>query len=79
MLTKVQRWCNRLALRIPKAFATDARIENDTVVEVSSVDGRLEISGARIQPGQKPGLESTTSRVSVQIAFSDVRGSIAGG
>jgi antitoxin MazE len=41
MLTKVQKWGNSLALRIPKAFATDARLENNSVVEVSLVDGQI--------------------------------------
>ncbi len=41
MLTKVQKWGNSLALRIPKAFAIDARLENDTVVEVSLVQGQI--------------------------------------
>jgi len=43
MLTKVQKWGNSLALRIPKAFALDAQLENDTVVEVSLVDGQIVI------------------------------------
>lgn len=41
MLTKVQKWGNSLALRIPKAFALDAQIDNDSVVEVSVVDGQI--------------------------------------
>lgn len=43
MLTKVQKWGNSLALRIPKAFALDAKIENDSIVEVSYVDGQIVI------------------------------------
>ncbi len=35
MLIKVQKWGNSLALRIPKAFAIDAQLENDSVVEIS--------------------------------------------
>jgi len=41
MLTKVQKWGNSLALRIPKAFALDAQLENDSVVEVSLIDGQI--------------------------------------
>jgi antitoxin MazE len=41
MLTKVQKWGNSLALRIPKSFAADAQIEKDTIVEVSLVDGQI--------------------------------------
>lgn len=43
MLTKVQKLGNGLALRIPKAFALDAQLENDSVVEVSLVDGKIVI------------------------------------
>ncbi len=43
MLTKVQKWGNSLALRIPKAFALDAQLDNDSVVEVSLVDGQIVI------------------------------------
>jgi antitoxin MazE len=43
MLTKVQKWGNSLAVRIPKAFALDARLNNDSVVEVSLVDGQIVI------------------------------------
>jgi len=43
MLTKVQKWGNSLALRIPKAFALDAQLDKDSVVEVSLVDGQIVI------------------------------------
>ncbi len=43
MLTKVQKWGNSLALRIPKAFALDAQLENDSLVEISLVDGQVVI------------------------------------
>jgi antitoxin MazE len=41
MLTKVQKWGNSLALRIPKAFALDAQLENDSLVEISIVEGQI--------------------------------------
>ena len=41
MLTKVQKWGNSLALRIPKAFALDAQLENDSFVEISIVEGQI--------------------------------------
>jgi len=41
MLTKVQKWGNSLALRIPKAFAVDAQLENDSLVEISLVEGKI--------------------------------------
>jgi antitoxin MazE len=44
MLTKVQKWGNSLALRIPKAFAIDAQLVNDSFVEISIVDGHIIIT-----------------------------------
>jgi len=41
MLTKVQKWGNSLALRIPKAFALDAGLKDDSAVEISLVDGQI--------------------------------------
>jgi antitoxin MazE len=43
MLTKIQKWGNSLALRIPKTFAHDAQLENDSMVEMSLVDGQIVI------------------------------------
>ncbi len=43
MRTKVQKWGNSLALRIPKAFALDAQIENNSEVEILLVDGQIVI------------------------------------
>lgn len=43
MLAKILRWGNSLALRIPKAFAVDARLENDSLVEISIVKGKIVI------------------------------------
>jgi antitoxin MazE len=49
MLTKVQKWGNSLALRIPKAFALDAQLENDSIVEISIVDGQIVIKPVEAQ------------------------------
>ncbi len=44
MLTKVQKWGNSLALRIPKTWALEARLENNSEVEISLVEGKLVIT-----------------------------------
>lgn len=44
MKTRVQKWGNSLALRIPKAFATEVGLERETSVEVSLADGKLVIT-----------------------------------
>jgi antitoxin MazE len=43
MKTRVQKWGNSLALRIPKSFATEAGLDRDSSVEVSLKDGKLTI------------------------------------
>ena len=43
MRTKIQKWGNSLALRIPKAFALEAQLENNSIVEISLVDGQIVI------------------------------------
>ncbi len=41
MKTRIQKWGNSLALRIPKSFATEAGIEQDSSVELSLNKGKL--------------------------------------
>jgi antitoxin MazE len=44
MRTRVQKWGNSLALRIPKSFATEVGLKHDSSVEVSLVGGKLIIT-----------------------------------
>ena len=44
MRTRVQKWGNSLALRIPKAFATEAGLQKETPVELSLANGKLVIT-----------------------------------
>lgn len=44
MITRVQKWGNSLALRIPKSFAAEVGLETDSSVEVSMVDGKLVVT-----------------------------------
>lgn len=41
MKTRVHKWGNSLALRIPKTFALEAGLEEDSPVEISLLEGRL--------------------------------------
>ncbi|MBZ0281094.1 MAG: AbrB/MazE/SpoVT family DNA-binding domain-containing protein [Anaerolineae bacterium] len=43
MKTRVQKWGNSLALRIPKTFALETGLEPDTEVEITLVNGQLVI------------------------------------
>ena len=44
MLTKVQKWGNSLALRIPKAFAVEAMLQNNSLVEISISEKQIIIT-----------------------------------
>ncbi len=44
MKTRVQKWGNSLALRIPKSFANEVGLQRETSVEVSLSDGSLVIT-----------------------------------
>jgi antitoxin MazE len=41
MKTKVQRWGNSLAIRIPKAYAADLRVEAGSVIDLDIVEAKL--------------------------------------
>jgi antitoxin MazE len=44
MRARVQRWGNSLALRIPKAFATETELESGSEVELTLDEGRLVVT-----------------------------------
>ena len=44
MTTRVHKWGNSLALRIPKPFAEEAGLEPDSVVDITVKDGALLIT-----------------------------------
>ena len=41
MKVRIQKWGNSLALRIPKSFAIESKIEQGSTVEVSLESGRI--------------------------------------
>ena len=41
MKTRIQKWGNSLALRIPKSFAAETHQEQGPLVDISLHDGRL--------------------------------------
>jgi antitoxin MazE len=44
MKTRVQKWGNSLALRIPKSFADEVGLRKDASVEVSLVSGKIVVA-----------------------------------
>jgi antitoxin MazE len=41
MQTRIKKWGNSLAVRIPKPLAVEAGLESDSLVEISLMDNRL--------------------------------------
>ena len=50
MKTRVQKWGNSLALRIPKSFAAEAGLREDAPVELSLVQGKVVIRPIAPEP-----------------------------
>ena len=60
MKVQIQKWGNSLALRIPKSFAVESRVEQGTMVEVSMEAGRIVV-----EPVEMPeyNLEDLVARI----------------
>jgi antitoxin MazE len=39
MITRIQKWGNSLAVRIPKSFAVEVGLEQNAAVEITMDDG----------------------------------------
>jgi antitoxin MazE len=50
MKTRVQKWGNSLALRIPKSFAADAGLQEDSPVELTLAEGALIVKPTAAEP-----------------------------
>jgi len=68
-LTRVKKWGNSLAVRIPKPLATEVGIEQNTQVEVSLVDGKLVVA-----PVLKPAL--TLEQLLAQVTEQNLHGEV---
>ena len=59
MKAKVQRWGNSLAIRIPKAYAADLRVEAGSVIDLDVVEARLIVT----PEAEAPSLDALLARV----------------
>jgi antitoxin MazE len=77
MKTRVQKWGNSLALRIPKSFASEIGLRQETPVEVSLEDGRLVVTP---DPRPKATLKQLLAGVTKENLHREVEtGPVAGG
>ena len=44
MRSRVQKWGNSLALRIPKSFALEAGLHEDGIVDLTLIEGKLVVT-----------------------------------
>ena len=49
MITKVQKWGNSLAVRIPRSVAEDSQLKLGEAVNMASYDGQIVIAAVRQQ------------------------------
>ena len=61
MQTKIQKWGNSLAIRIPKSFALDINLKQDELVDLSVDESKIVITPMR---GKKYSLEELLKGVS---------------
>lgn len=50
MKTKIQKWGNSLAVRIPKSFAVQTKLEQDSIVDLSLVNGEIVVKPHQEKP-----------------------------
>ncbi len=67
MLTKVQKWGNSLAVRIPSAFAKEIGLSPDTKVELKIENNKLVII-----PDKKEHLEKLLEQITPENVHSEV-------
>ena len=60
MQTKIQKWGNSLAVRIPKPFVQEIHMGDGTLVDLSMVDGKMVITPSQ---GMKLSLQSLLKNV----------------
>jgi antitoxin MazE len=69
MRTKVQRWGNSLAVRIPKSFADEAGLSDGAAVEMRLVENGLMVESV---PAAAPSLDELLDRVTPENLHGEV-------
>lgn len=69
MQTKIQKWGNSLAIRIPKSFALDINLKQDELVDLSVDESRIVITPVG---GKKYSLEEILKGISKNNLHSEI-------
>jgi antitoxin MazE len=62
MRTKIQRWGHSLAVRIPKPFAEEARLDEQAEVDLTMMNGKIIVSPAVKRPKRLADLLSRVTK-----------------
>ena len=65
MRVQVQKWGNSLAVRIPKPFAEETRVQEGSLVDLSVDEGRLILVPHRTKPVTLKGLLAGVTRQNI--------------
>lgn len=76
MRTRVKKWGNSLAVRIPRAFAAEAGLEPDADVEMTLVDGSLVVTSVAREDAR---LADLLSRVTEENLHEEIDSGVAVG
>ena len=75
MKVQVQKWGNSLALRIPKSFAVETNISQNSTVELTVKNGQINLKPINTEPTLEELLESITSEnLHAEIDFGKAEG-----
>ena len=76
MQTTIQKWGNSLAVRIPRSFASETKIDNGTEVDLSIKDHQLVISPIAKNEYRLDAMlsEMTDSNIHTEIDFGEPQG-----
>ena len=70
MRSRVQKWGNSLAVRLPKSFAAEAGIDKDSPVDIVVEDRKIVLQAAH---DDVPSLEDLVSRITKRNRHAEVR------
>lgn len=69
MITKIQKWGNSLAIRIPKSFARDTHIQSGSTVDLSVQNSTLIVKPINYQ---EYSLEELVSKISEENTHNEI-------
>ena len=69
MRTRVQKWGNSLAVRIPKSFAEEIGLQDDSPVDLRLSQGRLVLQPSAPQPPTLADLLSKVRKSNIHAEF----------